>query len=59
MVLCSSLVLGVDVQVTREDDPVIGEVEKKNYSMILLSALVLGVGVQVTRGDDAVIHAVG
>ena len=59
MIWGNAFVLGVDVQVTREDDPVIGEVEKKNYSMILLSALVLGVGVQVTRGDDAVIHAVG
>ena len=47
MVLCSAFVLGVDVQVTRKDDEVLGAVGKISYSMFLGSAFVVGLDVQV------------
>ena len=59
MVYCSASVLGVDVQVTREDGAIIDVAGKINYSMVYCSAFVLGVDVQVTRKDDAIIDVAG
>ena len=56
---CSAFVLGVDVQVTREDDAFIGAVGKISHSIVWCCAFVLGVDVQVTREGDAFIGAVG
>ena len=49
MVWCSELVPVVVVQVTREDDAVIGAVGKISHSMVWCSELVPDVVIQVTR----------
>ena len=59
MVCCCAFVLGVDVQVTKEDDAFIGAVGKINHNMFCCCAFVLDVNVHVTREDDACIGAVG
>ena len=53
MVLCSAVLIGLDVQVKREDDAVIFTVGKISYRMVLCSAYIIGVDVQVKWEDDA------
>ena len=55
MVWCSAFVLGVDVQVTREDDTVTGAVGKIRCRVVWYSAYELGADVHITREDNAVI----
>ena len=49
--------LGVDIQVTREDDTIAGADGKISHRMVWCSAFVHGV--RATREDDVVIGAIG